>query len=278
MLCARYDHTAAYGQAAGSHPAFEVASVKPAAPLAGPGARSLTNPRVCFGGPGTTDPGTWSCRARSLALLIADAYGLQRYQFVPPDWAMGARFDVIAKVPKGTTREQLELMQQNLLMERFKLTLHHEQKEMPFYEMTVEKNGLKMKESAPDAVTPADDPGAPPQLILGKDGFPAFPAGRGGPFGYNGHYRWAASNVTIGDLLRTLASEFGRTVIDATGLKGKYDIDLYWVRDSMDGTGSGVGPTITDAFQAQLGLKLESKKGPVDIVVVDQLEKVPSEN
>jgi uncharacterized protein (TIGR03435 family) len=268
----------AYGQTADA-PTFEVASIKPAEPLA----RGVRNRTGCFGGPGTTDPGTWSCRFLPLALLIADAYSLQRYQFAPPDWMMGATFDITAKVLAGTTKEQFLRMQQNLLAERFKLTLHHEQKEMPFYEMTVGKNGLKMKESAPDPAALEQEPDAAPKLSMGQDGFLTFPSGRGGPLGLNGHYRWTASHVAIRDLLITLASQFGRMVLDATGLKGKYDVDLYWVQESMGGAGRDAsdvdnGPTLIRAIQEQLGLKLESKKGPVDSVVVDHAEKVPSEN
>jgi uncharacterized protein (TIGR03435 family) len=280
---------AAYSQTPAS-PSFEVASIKPSPPLTGPMRSGMR--LGCGGGPGTSDPGMWTCSFTSLAELIIRAYNVERYQFTPADWMRTTMFDIIAKVPAGTTKEQFQLMQQNLLAERFKLTVHHEQKEMVTYELTVGKNGLKMKESAADAAAQADDPGTVPHLTMGKDGFPAFPAGRGGMIGLNGHFRWTGVNVTIADITKTLSGQLGRPVIDATGLKGKYDIDMTWIQESMGGRGGGAasgneapvvaevdaGPTITRAIQEQLGLRVDSKKGPGDILVVDHAEKVPIEN
>jgi uncharacterized protein (TIGR03435 family) len=276
-----------YGQTADA-PSFEVASVKPAlAPAAG---------IMCSGGPGTSDPGIWKCSFVPLGFLITQAYGFQPYQFSPVDRCCQARFDITAKVPAGTTKEQFQLMLQNLLAERFKLTLHHEQKEMPVYELTVGKNGLKMKESAPGAAPAAEDPWAAPQYTMGKDGYPVFPPGRGGLAGGNGFYRWKGFNVTMGDLAKTLSFHLGPPVVDATGLKGNYDIDMYWVKDIKEISeslaargllspedvaavaGADSGPSLQRAIQDQLGLKLESKRGPGDIVVIDHVEKVPTEN
>jgi uncharacterized protein (TIGR03435 family) len=231
----------------------------------------------------------------SLEFLFANAYGLQRHQFRPLDWMNDARFDISAKVPAGTTKEQFQRMQQNLLVERFKLTLHHEQKEMAIYELTVGEKGPKMKESAPGGTPAQEDPWSVPQVSMGKDGYPAFPAGRGGIAGFNGRYRWTGVNVTMQEIVKTLSGQLGRPVIDATGLKKKYDFDLTWIID-MSGIQASLaarggapeggppmaeadsGPTLQNAVQERLGLKLNSKKGLGDTVVVDHAEKVPIGN
>ena len=276
----------AYGQAADAS-SFEVASVKPASP-------SATRIAVS-GGPGTTSPGIWSCSNVPLAFLISNAYGFQPPQFTPVDSCCQARFDIAAKVPAGTTKEQFQRMQQNLLVERFKLTFHHEQKEMPIYELTVGEKGLKMKKSAPVAAPAQEDPWSVPKVSMGKDGYPVFPDGRGGMAGFNGRYRWTGVNVSMQDIVKTLSGRLGRPVVDATGLKGKYDFDMTWIVD-MSGIQASLaargmapdsgppmaeadsGPTLQQAVQDQLGLKLNSKKGPGDIVVVDHAEKVSIEN
>ena len=276
----------AYGQAAGA-PSFEVASIKPASPSA---------PRIgCSGGPGTTSPGMWNCTNVPFGFLFANAYGLQPYQYMSQSWMNEGRFDIAAKVPAGTTKEQFQRMQQNLLVERFKLALHHEQKEMAIYELAVGEKGRKMKESAPGVAPTQEDPWSLPKVSMGKDGYPAFPAGHGGMAGFNGHYRWTGVNVSMPEIVKTLSGQLGRPVIDATGLKGKYDFDMTWIIDMSgvqamlaargatpdDGhpmAEAGEGPTLQHAVQEQLGLKLNSKKGPGDIVVVDHAEKVPIGN
>src|ERR1039458_5914998 len=98
---------------------FEVASVKPA----------QGNSAGCSGGPGTTDPGMWRCGNVSLAILISLAHNLQRYQFQPLDWMFDSRYDVVARVGPGTTKEQFRQMQQDLLVKRFHLRFHYEPKE-----------------------------------------------------------------------------------------------------------------------------------------------------
>ncbi|MGA3017823.1 MAG: TIGR03435 family protein [Bryobacteraceae bacterium] len=273
----------AYGQAADA-PSFEVASIKPASPSA--------TRIACSGGPGTTDPGIWSCTNVPLAFVISNAYGFQAPQFTPVDSCCQARFDIAAKVPAGTTKEQFQRMQQNLLTERFKLAFHHEQKEMPIYELTVGEKGLKVKESAPDAALAPEEPWSTPKYSMGKDGYPVFPAGHGGLAGINGHYRWTGVNLSMQEIVKTLSYHLGRPVVDATGLKGKYEIDMTWTIDLawiMENAGrrdliGGLpddgrsGPTLIRAVQDELGLKLNSKKGPGDIVVIDHVEKVPIEN
>jgi uncharacterized protein (TIGR03435 family) len=186
-------------------------------------------------------------------------------------------------------------MLQNLLVERFQLTFHREQKEMAIYELTVGKKGPKMKKSAPDATPEPEEPWAVPEFSMGTDGYPVFPAGRGGLAGGNGYYRWTGFNVSVQEIVKTLSGQLGRPVVDATGLKGTYDIDITWIIDmseiqaylrargmieiaDLPVAEADSGPTLQHAVQDQLGLELISKRGHGDIVVVDHVAKVPLEN
>jgi uncharacterized protein (TIGR03435 family) len=184
-------------------------------------------------------------------------------------------------------------MQQNLLVERFRLTFHHEQKEMPIYELTVGEKGLKMKDAAQGAAPAQEDPWAPPKFSIGKDGYPVFPAGHSGVAqGLDGRYRWTGFNLAMPEIVKTLSFYLGRPVVDATGLSGKFDIDVTWAYDlawiieragipdprGEDADKGTPGPTLERAVHDQLGLKLNSKKGSGDIVVFDHVEKVPIGN
>ena len=207
LTCLNLCRMCAYGQAADA-PSFEVASVKPASPSA--------TAISCSGGPGTTSPGIWRCSNVPLAFLISRSYGFQAYQFTPRAPCCQGRFDFTAKVPVGATKEQFQRMIQKLLLERLKFKLHHEQKEMAIYELTVGEKGPKVKESAPDASSEPEDPWAPPEYSMGKDGYPVFPAGRGGLAGPNGHYRWTGFNLSMQEIVKTLSFHLGRPVVDAT--------------------------------------------------------------
>ncbi len=273
----------ALGQAADS-PSFEVASVKVPSPDA--------QARVCGGGPGTASPGLWKCSNVPLAFVISYAYGFEAYQFSPRESCCQAPFDFNAKVPAGATKAQFRQMLQNLLVERFHFAFHYEQKEMPVFELVVGDKGWKMKPSPPDAAQAEQYPWEFPKFTMGADGYPAFPAGQGGLAGANDHYRWTAFHVSLPEIARTLSFYLGRPVIDATGLQGNYDFDLKWGIDmalqlemagrrdqiaDLPDTGP-TGPPLTRAVQDQLGLKLNAKKGPGKVVVVDHVEKLPIAN
>lgn len=280
----------AYSQPAGIKVEFEVTSIKPSPAQTGA-------IRVgCTGGPGQPDAGTLRCQNMSLTNLIARAYSLAPYQFTAPDWMQSQMFDITAKVPEGATKEQFALMLQNLLIDRFKLKAHHEFKEMTKYELRVAKNGPKVKESVDDPASKDGDthlPPAPPgRPAIDSDGYPVLAPGRQGMMMMNGRARLFYPNWTMEQLARQLAGQLGKPVTDATGLKGKYDIGLYWSTDTMragtpvaDGTPGSMpmiadnsGPTLEKAIQDQLGLRLESTKGPVDVLVVDHMDEHPTEN
>ncbi|MBS1857521.1 MAG: TIGR03435 family protein [Acidobacteria bacterium] len=274
--------TCAHGQP-GSEPSFEVASVKPASP----DAKAIT----CSGGPGTSSPGIWRCSNVPLGFVITRAYGFEAYQFPPHDPCCRARFDFAAKVPPGATKEQSRQMLRGLLEERFHFAFHYQPKEMPVYDLTVDERGPKMKPSPPGAVPPEEDPWAIAPFTTGRDGYPVFPPGRAGLAGIGGRYRWVAFHVPMEEIVRTLSFHLGRPVLDATGLTATYDIDLRWgidiafvteragIREQVGELPEGTqGPPLPRAVRDQLGLKLTSRKGTGEIVVVDRLDKVPAGN
>jgi uncharacterized protein (TIGR03435 family) len=309
---------------------FEVASIKPSE-LPGTGVIRLGQQ----GGPGSSDPARATYTFSTIRDLIVDAYGVKRSQVSGgPNWLDSERFDIVAKVPGGATKEQVKAMLKNLLAERFKLTLHSESKELPIYALVVGPKGLKLKESSVTDATIASDsqpneggraqagaqaaappPPLPPRLgirgmKIGPDGCPEMPpmaAGRAGNYTVmtpNGECM-ISNGQTLDGLAKELSNRFDRPVIDQTGLKGKYDFRLRYEPSSMprglggpmskdikDAPGAGaVGgdpanrvfsdgdpPGIFTALQEQLGLKLESKKAPVSRLVIDHVEKTPTEH
>jgi uncharacterized protein (TIGR03435 family) len=269
------------------NPRFEVASVRPASPQ---GPNILRMP----GGPGTADPERFAYSHVVLKGFLLRAYGLKYYQLSGPDWLDSAMFDINAKVPPGATKEQVDIMLRNLLEERFNLTLHHESKEMSVYELSVGKNGPRLKE-ADLTPPPVREPGSPPRTIgvPDKEGFPQVPPGFGATVGRmtDGIMRWTGKAQSLSDLASVLGGELERPVVDKTGLNGKFDFSLAYSRDGLrqrqpppgavatpvDDTPSG-GPTLFKAVEEQLGRKLESTKDPIDILVIDHIDKVPTDN
>jgi uncharacterized protein (TIGR03435 family) len=226
---------------------------------------------------------------------ILIAYDLKSYQLTGIAPFDGGRFNIDAKIAPGTTKEQWRQMIQNLLAERFGLKVHREQKEMAAYELVVAKGGPKFKESEPEKpadpnAAPAQPPAAGPgRLTLNKDGFPDLEPGRSGMASMNGMAARRGVRETMAQLVGAVASQLGRPVVDATGLTGKYDTHMQWVSGnrpaappSTDGAvpaaSDPAGPTFVSALQDQLGLKLESKKAMIEVMVVDTVAKTPTEN
>jgi len=274
----------AYSQDANTK--FEVASVKPAAPLTVP-ARRMS------GGPGTSDPERLSWPNMPLKQLLLRAYGRREYQISGPNWLDSTKFDITAKIPPGATKDDLNVMLQTLLVERFNLTFHHESKETAVYELSVGRNGSKLKNA--DLTPPPEvEPGSRPTTIMpDKEGFLQIPAGRPIIAGKitNGIQRWTARMQEVSGLTSLFESELERPVVDKTGLTGRFDFTLAYSRAGLrirhlpaganaapvDDTPSG-GPTLFKAVEDQLGLKLESAKDPIDILVIDHIDKTPTDN
>jgi uncharacterized protein (TIGR03435 family) len=299
----------AFGQAAEKKLEFEAATVKPAPPPSD--GKFFIGSR---GGPGTADPGRVTYNFFSLKQLLTIAYGVKPYQVSGPAWLDSERFDVAATIPEGATKEQFNTMLQNLLTERFGIELHHETKDFPLYELSVAKGGPKLKPSVVDpnappngALPPPPPPGPPP---VGKDGRLQLPAGRKGMMMMmNPKGMHVMANVqTVSALADMLGNQLGMPVLDKTGLSGNFDYSLDFSRESLPNGGllagmpppppppgggltgpdPGAGPAPTSdqseapslftAVQEQLGLKLDKKRGPLDMLVIDSANKTPADN
>ena len=228
------------------------------------------------GGPGTQDPGLFCCENITLKGLVVTAFNLLSYRFSGPDWMSAVRFNVSAKIPDGTSKEQFQAMLQNLLIDRFKMATHWEKKEIQTYDLVVAKGGHKMKESPLDAETPAPQFESSPKGDT--EGFPVLPPGRQSVLAELGsHVAMRRADETMDRFAVYLSAQLHTPVSNGTGLTGKYDFALYWIAEGSS-PATDAGPNLFRAVQEQLGLRLESKKGTVDILVVDYAEKTPSEN
>jgi uncharacterized protein (TIGR03435 family) len=200
-------------------------------------------------------------------------------------------FSVSARIPRGASKEQFKRMLQNLLAERLQLKAHFEKKEMTLYELSIAKSGVKFKEAVvePAKLAAADAPSGPPKLRTDAEGYPILVNGITMAID-RGRAREQWIHRPISYLVSSLTSQLEAPVIDKTGLTGIYDIVLSWIADDegagdvargstpLAGASGPAGPTLEQAVQAQLGLKLEKKKGPVDVLVVDDAQKIPTEN
>jgi uncharacterized protein (TIGR03435 family) len=234
----------------GATPEFEVATVRQSPPPPG----DLLNINV-----GTVRNGKVTFENASLSDCLKFAWGIvSDDQIAGPDWikSRAVRFDIVAQAPPDTPREQLALMLQPLLAERLKLVLHHEQKSLSYLALIVGKTGPKLTR----AIGQNDAAPSPANTAFG---------GR------------ISSNRMSMQLLSTLLSRFERQiVVDMTGLTGQYEVHLEWTlaAQTTNPVEQPAGPTVFTAVQEQLGLKLESRKGPLDVLVVDQAEKIPTDN
>jgi uncharacterized protein (TIGR03435 family) len=264
---------------------FEVTSVKASPPTDGGYVRG------CKGGPGAGDPVLWRCTNATISMLIARAYDIKRYQLTAPDWAASVNYEISAKLRPDTTQEEFRGMIQNLLSDRFKLEFHWSKKEMAMYDLVVAKGGSKLKESVDKPAGDAkDDPpgwgGGGRGAQTDADGYPNIPKNCSGCMSINaaGKARYQATKEPVKNFADMIANQLGMPVSDQTGLMGKYDITLSWSsgggidrRADADGV-ADPGVSMEAAVQQQLGLRLVSKKGPVDIIVVDRVERNPAEN
>ncbi|MGO9258456.1 MAG: TIGR03435 family protein [Bryobacteraceae bacterium] len=247
---------------------FEAASVKPVPPAGGRFSMS--------GGPGTNDPGRIRYTNVPLRIVLLRAYDVKNYQLLSPDWLNTLCFDITAKIPEGTTKEQFQSMLRSLLETRFRMTLHRESKELPIYELLVAKKGPRIK-----AVTAqsTDEQLATALPGEGPDGFPKLSMPSSGVIieTKNGAARITANEVTLAKFAESLTGRAGRPVIDRTGLAGTYSFVVYFTPEVANASDSSE-PDLFAALQEQLGLRLEPGKGPVELLVIDHAEKIPTEN
>jgi uncharacterized protein (TIGR03435 family) len=235
-----------YVQAPLPRPAFEVATVK---------AGGLVEGDLIYINTGKILNGVVTLGNATLSDCLKFAYSLTTEdQIVGPEWIKQkqVRFDITAKAAPDTPADQLMPMLQTLLKERFELTLHTEQKEMTHYELVIGKHGSKLKEST---VGPGEATGA-----ARLDGI-------------------RSNRMQMNKLAALLSRMTRMPVLDKTGLTGFYQFDLRYANEVSPAPAENpVGPSIFTAVQEQLGLKLESRKGPVEVLVIDHAEKIPVEN
>lgn len=262
-------------------PSFEVASIKP---------NRSGDMRIGI----RFQPGRFTTTGATVKQLIGLAYNVRDFQVTGgPSWISSDKFDIDAKEPDGFTEElqklppdqrhaKLGLMIQSLLADRFALKVSHTTKELPAYALVVAKNGPKFQEAKAGDTYP-NGMKAPDGRALGHGGMMSMGPGQ-----------LTGQGVPLEFLVHQLAQQLGRNVLDQTGLKGNYDFTLQWTPDQRPagmpmGPEGGrphtdnapppdtSGPSVFTAIQEQLGLKLESTRGPVDTLVIDRVER-PSEN
>jgi len=310
---------AAFGQQL----AFEVASIRPAAQI---------TPELIQAGKlhvgMKIDAGRVDIGYASLRDLVMQAYDVKPFQVTAPDWMATERFDILAKMPEGATREQVPAMLRTLLGDRFKLVAHRENREQAIYSLEVGKNGPKFKEAPAREVSAPDAPPKPeakPDMVLNAGDqqvrINRTGAGQGGTqtlsmsnaqtgttkiaMGANGQMHMEMERMSMATLAQTLTPMLDRPVLDHTGLKGEFTIALDLSMSDMmqmartagiagvglppaGGAAGGPGPAGLAASDPsggsifvsvqQLGLRLEKQKAPSETIIVDSMQKNPSEN
>jgi uncharacterized protein (TIGR03435 family) len=233
--------------AAVGQPVFEVASIRASAGGRGEGSRRENI---------QTSPGSMNMRNVTLKSAIRWAYHVMDYQVSGPDWINFDRYDISAKAAEAAPDKQLEVMLQALLAERFKLTLHRETKEQAAYIVVPGKGGLKFHESQSDGEMVAEPNKDRTSVVL--------------------------KGVPASLFIEMLSSALHAPVINKTGLEGRYDatIDIgkYFPDGSSIKNAQDIVSILMTGVEQELGLKLESKKLPIDLLIIDHAEKVPVEN
>ncbi|MEI9976857.1 MAG: TIGR03435 family protein [Ignavibacteriota bacterium] len=271
---------AVFCQATPEHPQFEVASVKPSAPLA-PGGGLAVGVHI--------DGAMVRCTYLSLLNYMNMAYDVKDYQIQGPDWLAGEHYDIVAKRPDGVEGEKaLRGMMASLLEDRFKLVIHRETKELPAYALVVGKGGLKMKEVLPDPNEP-EQTKVDVSVTGGGRGGATVDLGGGSSISY-GLNKLEAHKVNIPSIMDSLSKFLDRPVVDMTGLTGRYNFTLEYSVDelknmvrSSGGDAShipdfgGEQPSMFTSVES-LGLKLEPRKTPLPVIVIDSVQKTPIAN
>ena len=226
-------------------------------------------------------PRTVTMRGDPLKVVLMEAFKVKAYQIVGPSWLDEDCFDIVAKMPEGAASDQIPAMLQELLAERFKLTAHKEDRTRPAYALVVDKGGPKFKEADLSFKRMGQRPGT----VM---------------FRSTANTQGFKGAITMARLTQFLAVGLDRPVQDFTGLSGTYDIDLAWAPDpvidrqspsamSYSSATEALGdaridlpaaPTATlfTAIRDSLGLKLDPRKEPVEMLVIDHVERVPTEN
>lgn len=225
-------------------------------------------------------------RNQTLRDLVRTAYGLNENELIGgPEWVRSISFDLEARGTAEMSADTGRAMLRALLADRFSLAIHHEQRELPIYVMTLAARdgtpGPQLRPSAASCVpvtrpSGMPSPPRPPQQLLAS--IPLFVAGappRCPSMFMTGHV--SARAMTMDAFARALAPVAGRPVVNRTGLTGEFDLDMSYSRDVTADPDVAAAPALTTAVREQLGLKLDPERGPVDVVVIDR-GMMPTEN
>lgn len=223
---------------------------------------------------GVLREGRYVNRDATMLNLIEAAYGVSEDNIAGgPGWLNSDVFDVIAKVPDGTTRATANLMLQSLLADRFKLVIRNETRPVPRYVLSVGKGGSKLK-----SASGSGNPGCQPKQQAGAGG------GRGGPGdpASQPNIQVACQNLTAAQIAENLhqmaGGYFDHDVVDSTKLEGSWDFDLEWTpRGALAAKGSA-GVSVFDAVEKQLGLKVELQNIPLPSLAIESVNRKPTEN
>jgi uncharacterized protein (TIGR03435 family) len=251
---------AVFAQTAEPKLAFDVASVKPSPAGAGRegGGRMGMGMNGLLRGNIQVTPSSLTMRNATLKNAIRWAYQVTEYQVSGPDWLDSARFDIAAKSAGAATEDQLRLMLQTLLADRFKLEFHRVNKEFQVYALVPAKNGAKLQESKTEGEASVQ----PQQSTMSV----------------------AVQHMGLSQIIDMMTPIMGAPIIDKTGLKGKYDININLGKyvAEMQSAGSTAPPDpvalIMSVLETEAGLKLEKQKIPLDVLVVDHADRSPTEN
>jgi uncharacterized protein (TIGR03435 family) len=270
-----------------ARPEFEVASVKPTA----------TTPMGTDVHVGVQIDGAQvHCTSLSLKDYIRIAYQVKDYQITGPDWMASERFDIHATLPQGGRGQFLQMLQ-NLLEDRFQVKMHRATKEFPVYAVVAAKSGIKLKESPLDPETEGDGGrGAVNVTAEGGRGGTTVKFGRGAYFSLADN-KFEARKLTMAQLADSLGRFIERPVVDMTDLKGTYDLTLEFTQDEYRvllirmalSAGVNLPPEALRLLEGAsdealfkglqtMGLKLESRKAPLEVLVIDSASKTPIQN
>jgi uncharacterized protein (TIGR03435 family) len=237
------------------------------------------------------------CTYLSLKEYIGMAYDVKLHQVVGPDWLASERFDIAAKIPQGSPRDQIGPMLRALLADRFHMQMHRDQKDFSVFALAVAKSGLKIKERSADSAA-ADEvarEGVNVTASGGRGGVSVkLPGGASFSFAEN-HVEF--KKATMASFVDTLARFMDRPVVDMTDLKGSYDFSFDLTPEDFRSmqiqsaitAGVTLPPEVrrfaenasNDSLHTALGalgLKLEARKAPIDVLVIDRMDKSPTEN
>lgn len=264
---------------------FEVASIK----------QSVQNVQTQTSAGLSIDGAMVRYTALDLKLYLGMAFRLKNYQIAAPDWMKSIRWDITAKLPEGASSKQIPEMMQTLLRDRFQMKMHRETRDLPVYGLVIGRNGIKLKESTSE---PTGDGTAQSQSLRASmsNGATTVSYGDGAWFTV-GNNRFEGKKLAVGLIADALSRFADRPVVDKTGLAGKYDFSMEFSPEDFRAmmvraavaSGAELPPEVLKLVDAssgdtlfnaveKLGLKLESTKAPVEMLVIDDAQKTPAEN